>query len=393
MKILILSEWYSDKMGYAENYLPKALGKLGNEVHLLTTDLQVYGTSKEYEKVYQHHLGPKQVEQGIFKNEFFTLHRNPHTLIGGLGILNLEDKINEIQPEIVYCFEIFTHDTLIAINLKSKYKFKLFCESRMHLSIYTPPKTFFQKIKQIKTKIQGIRISKQIDKFYPIAPDVLFVITKYFGINKKKCELASLAVDTDLFSPHTQTEEVSHIRNKMGYFDDDIVCLYTGRFTESKGPLILARAIEYLQLNGHSKFKGLFVGQGNSDYQNNIKKTKGCKIHPFVEVNKLPKFYQSFDIGIWPLQESTSQLDAAACGMPIIINEKVEDNIRTDGNGLRYKDRDFKDLAAKILLLEDKKKRKELGQVGSKKISDYYSWDYLATKKIADFKNELDFKK
>jgi glycosyltransferase involved in cell wall biosynthesis len=388
MKILILVEWFSDKMGYSENHLPIALGKLGHEIHVLTTDLQVYATSKDYDKVYLQHLGPKQVEQGIFKRKYFTLHRNPHTLIRGLGIENIEDKIKEIQPDVVYCFEIFSPDTLTAISLKSKYKFKLFCESRMHLSVYSPPKTVILKIKQIKTRIHGRRISEQIDKFYPIAPDVLYVISKYFGINKKKCEISSLAVDTDLFLSKIQTEEVSQIRNKLGYADDDIVCLYTGRFTESKGPLILAKAIEYLQLNEHSKFKGLFVGQGDSEYQSSIKKSKGCKIHPFVEVNQLPKFYQSFDIGVWPLQESTSQLDAAACGMPIIINEKVEDNFRTDGNGLRYRDRDYKDLASKILLLEDKKKRMELGQVGSKKIHDYYSWDYLAEKKVADFRKE-----
>lgn len=392
MKILILSEWYSDKMGYAENFLPKALGKLGNEVHLLTTDLQIYATTSDYEKVYQKHLGPRQVEQGVFKREYFTLHRNPHTLDGGLRIIDLESKINEIHPDVVYCFEIYNQDTITAIKLKEKYKYKLFCESRMHLSVYNPPKTIFQKIKQIKIKIQGRKISKKIDKFYPVAPDVLYVITKYLGINKKQCELSSLAVDTDLFSQDVQPEEVYLFRNKMGYSDEDIVCLYTGRFTETKGPLFLAKAIEYLQLNGHFNFKGLFVGQGDPEYQEYINKSKGCTIHPFVEVNQLPMFYRSFDIGVWPLQESTSQLDAAACGMPIIINEKVEDNIRTDGNGLRYKDRDYKDLATKILSLEDKGKRIELGLVGGKRVRDYYSWDYLAKRKMADFCKEYNFR-
>lgn len=393
MRIIIISCWFSDKMGYVENFLAKALGKLGHDVHLVTTDLQIYATSSDYEKVYQHHLGPKQVEQGVFKKEYFTLHRNPHTLIGGLKILNLEDKIREIQPDVVYCFEIFDRDTKLACILKSKYGYKLFCESRMHLSIFTPPKSFLQKIRQSKTKIVGRIMSRKIDKFYPIAPDVLHVITKYCGIPKRKCKLSSLAVDTDLFSPSIQLEEVKEFRNKMGYSDDDIVCLYTGRFTESKGPLILAQAVNYLQEMGHSKFKGLFVGQGDKEYQNMIKNTKGCTIHPFVEVNQLHKFYRSFDIGVWPLQESTSQLDAAACGMPIIINEKVEDNLRTEGNGLRCKDRDFRDLAFKILLLQDKLKRNEMGKIGSEKVTNFYSWDYLAKNKITDFNQHLNSKK
>jgi glycosyltransferase involved in cell wall biosynthesis len=392
MKILVLSEWFSDKMGYAENYLPKAFGKLGHEVHLVTTDLQVYATSPEYEKIYQHHLGPKLAEQGVFNKEYYTLHRNPHTLTGGLKILNLENKIRELQPDIVYCFEIFNGDTKRACILKSKYNYKLFCESRMHLSIYRPPKSVLKKIIHFRKKIIGKMMSAKIDKFYPIAPDVLHVITTYCGIPQKKCKISSLAVDTDLFFRSVQLEEVKAFRKKNGYDDDDIVCLYTGRFAESKGPLILAQAVNYLQERGHAKFKGLFVGQGEKEYQNIIKNAKGCTIHPFVEVNQLPIFYNSFDIGVWPLQESTSQLDAAACGMPIIINEKVEDTLRTEGNGLRYRDRDVKDLADKILLLQDKVKRNEMGKIGSEKIANFYSWDYLAKNKITDFNHHLNMK-
>ncbi len=392
MKIVIISVWFSENMGYAENFLPIAFGKLGHEVHLVTTDLQVYATSPEYEKVYQRYLGPKQVEQGIFKKEYYTLHRNSHSFTwrGGLKILNLEDKIRKIQPDIVYCFEIFNSDTLLACFLKSKYGYKLFCESRMHLSVFMSPKTFFQRIKQCGIGFVGRIMSLKIDQFYPIAPDVFKVITKYCGIPKRKCSISSLAVDADLFYSGIQTEETNEFRKKNGYDESDIVCLYTGRFTESKGPLILAQAINYLQETGYLKFKGLFVGQGDMKYENLIKNSKGCSIHPFVNVRELPRFYRSFDIGVWPLQESTSQLDAAACGMPIIINEKVEDNLRTQDNGLRYREGDFKDLAAKILMLEDKFKRREMGKIGSEKIAKFYSWDYLAKNKIFDFNRNLN---
>ena len=39
----------------------------------------------------------------------------------------------------------------------------------------------------------------------------------------------------------------------------------------------------------------------------------------------ITKTYRSLgaEIGIWPTQESTSQLDALACGLPIIINENT----------------------------------------------------------------------
>jgi glycosyltransferase involved in cell wall biosynthesis len=390
MKIVVISEWFSDAMGYAENFLPRALGKLGHEVHVVTTDLQVYATSKDYEKVYQNYLGPKQVKIGIFEKEFFHLHRNPHTLIGGLGIMGLENKINEIRPHVVYCFEIFNRDTKILCSLKSKYGYILFCESRMHLSTFSPPSTPIEKLRQYKLNFSGRLMSRKIDQFYPIAPDVFDVIVKYFGIPEKKCKLTSLAVNTDLFSTFHSSSESNEIRKKFGYSEDDIVCLYTGRFTESKGPLVLAQAIDFLHRSGHTRFKGFFVGLGEGAYTNMLAESRGCKTHPFVNVSDLAKLYQSFDIGVWPLQESTSQLDAAACGLPIIINEKVQDNFRTDGNGLRYIDRDFKDLANKILSLQDRWTRKKMGKNGSDKILKYYTWDHLAVNKVSDFHKFLD---
>jgi glycosyltransferase involved in cell wall biosynthesis len=235
--------------------------------------------------------------------------------------------------------------------------------------------------------VTGRILSASIDLFYPIAPDVLRVITAYCGIPRDKCQLSSLAVDTDVFSPRMDPEDIRAFRKKMGYGDDDIVCLYTGRFTEAKGPLLLAQAVQHLQETGHERFKGFFVGQGDTGYQDAIAQAKGCAAHPFVEAHELPRFYNSFDIGVWPLQESTSQLDAAACGMPIIINEKVEDHLRTEGNGLRYKDRDFKDLAAKILLLQDKAHRRSMGKIGSEKVAALYSWDHVAQDRIKDFKD------
>lgn len=208
-------------------------------------------------------------------------------------------------------------------------------------------------------------------------------------IPEKKCKVSSLGVDTDIFSPKLTLDQIKIIREDFQYTEDDIVCIYTGRFTDSKGPLILAEAINYLHTLGYSNFKGLFIGQGESKYQNKIINLNGCKIHPFVEVNRLADLYNSFDIGIWPLQESTSQLDAAACGMPIILDANVKDNFRTEGNGLRYFNHDYKDLAIKILSLSDKSKRKELGVVGRNKIVDLYSWASIAKSRVSDFNKAI----
>jgi glycosyltransferase involved in cell wall biosynthesis len=178
---------------------------------------------------------------------------------------------------------------------------------------------------------------------------------------------------------------VTAFRQRLNYNEKDIVCLYTGRFTASKGPEILSGAIRWLQENGHTQFKGLFVGQGDDLAERSILSTPGCKIHPFVEARELSLFYQAFDVGVWPLQESTSQLDAAACGMPIIINEKVQDTERIKGNGLAYRDRDPVDLARQILNLQSGDQRRQMGIIGSKKVADKFSWRSTALDREIDF--------
>lgn len=390
MKIIIISEWFSEKMGYAENLLPIAFANLGHEVHLVTTDLQVYGTNIElYNSIYEKHLGPRITNQGVYYINNITVHRNPHSLENGLHVSGLAQKLREIKPDVVYCFEIMTRDYFNVVKYQKEFKYKIFCESRLHLSIYSPPKTLKQWVRQSIIILKSRQLAKKISRFYPIAPDVLKVITKYFGIPSHKCSLSSLAVDTNLFKPNNNKIQRELFRERLGYNEKDIVCIYTGRLNEDKGPLILAKAIDHLYQSGHTQFKGLFVGNGNKRYEEAILLNKQCLVHPFVQPSELPEFYNFMDIGIWPLQESTSQLDAMACGLPIIVNELVEDSLRHEGNGLTYKNNEFKDLAEKILMLKDYVTRQKMGKLGYQKITTNYSWEKLANDKLIDFTKYL----
>lgn len=390
MTIAIISEWFSENMGYAENYLPKAFVKLGCRTHVITSDFQIYGTNADLYKIYEPFLGKPIVETGIKEINGFTLHRLPHYQTKyGIGIKNLYEKLKDIKADIVYLFEINNESTLQIVKYKPLLNYKIYAESRLHLSIYTPPKTFKEKIKNHFTeRLKWKKVGLNFEKCYPIAPDVLQVICKYFGQNKNKCVLASLAVDSDNFKPIESEEDKvrrADTRKAFGFIENDIVCIYTGRFTDSKGAIILAKAIDNLHRKGKTNFKGLFIGMGDAKYEANISSHFGCIIHPFVQSNELVRFYQLADIGVWPKEESTSQLDAIACGLPIIISSNVADINRITGNGINYKHEDPEDLACKIESLEDNNIRKELGTNGVNKVKQAYSWDHIASLRLKDF--------
>lgn len=394
MVVAIISDWFSEGMGYAENCLPRALAKLNCSVHTITSDLQIYATDKELYKIYEPFLGKPVTDVGSKIIDDYTLHRLHHYISGyGIGLTNLFEKLKEIKPDVVYLFEINTETTLQAVKYKPVLNYRIFAESRLHLSVFKTPRNLAQKFRQtLKTKYKWKAVGRHFEKCYPIAPDVLYVICKYFGQRKSKCSLSSLAVDTNIFKPaNTKEENIKReaLRTKIGFNKDDIICIYTGRFTDNKGTILLAKAIDVLHKKGKQFFKALFVGAGDEDYINDIKKYRGCTTHKFVQPAELAEFYHAADIGVWPKQESNSQLDAVACGLPIIISSKVEDIERIKDCGTSYLHNDFNDLALKIESYEDADLRNILGLNGIIKIKEFYSWDFMAKSRLNDFEKAI----
>jgi glycosyltransferase involved in cell wall biosynthesis len=208
------------------------------------------------------------------------------------------------------------------------------------------------------------------------------------GVAANKCVLRPLGVDTELFKPivsDTEKEKRLHMRTQLGFSPEDIICIYTGRLTHRKNPLCLAQAIELLAAKG-LPFKAFFVGNGP---QEEILRSfpKSCVVHPLVNYFDLPTYYQLADIAVWPVEYTTSMLEAAACGIPIVINENIQARERVEGNGMTYKENDPTDLARSLALLGDAERRKQLGQMGAQKMVDHFSWKAVAQRTLSDFEH------
>src|SRR5262249_49494533 len=147
--------------------------------------------------------------------------------------------------------------------------------------------------------------------------DCADIASRFFGVSPAKIEICPLGIDTDLFGPPSgerATKDRNSLRQRLGFLDAEIVCVYSGRFTQDKNPLLLAKAVAELVRRGEP-FRGLFVGNGVQAEA--IREQPGCITHPFVPVQELAGFFRAAEIGVWPTQESMSMLDAAACGLPI----------------------------------------------------------------------------
>ena len=396
MRIAIVVDWFAEKMGYAENFLPKALAALGAEVHVITSNVQPYFNSPFYREIYEPYIGPGVVDCSVKQLDGYTLHRLPHGhWRGRLRIKGLLQYVCSIKPQIVQTFDIYCPSTYELTLAKPLMGYRLFHESHIHASVF-PPMTNWTGIRDrfewlAYAATLGRFVSLKAEKCYPISADAADIVIQFFGFQPRKVNICSLGVDTDLFCPAVQPsllEEREKLRHELGFGPADVVCAYTGRFSRDKGPTLLADAVKLLVQQGRP-VRGLFIGGGQKEDLEAIQTSPGCIIHEFVPVHELPKFYRAADIGVWPKQESTSQLDAAACGLPLILSDRIQVKERVEGNGLLYSEGDAGDLAKQIWKLSKPAFRQEMGQRGVEKICKNFSWQRIAGERLQDYEAAL----
>jgi glycosyltransferase involved in cell wall biosynthesis len=392
LKIAVVSSFYSEGMGYTENCLPKALARLGHEVHLLTSQLNVYGNESDYNNTYESFLGCADQGTKKFITDGYTVHRlNSTTVSGYVLIKSLITRLREINPEFVYSIEIASLQTFQLAAIRYLIGFRLFAETHQHLSVVKPymknasgglvRKAFYRLTRTMPTCVASLAV----ERCYAIAPDCVHVAHRFYGVPMKKLTLRSLGTDTELFHPPATKEEIAsrdRMRRQHGYSEDDIVCIYTGRLSESKNPLILAQAVD-IAARQKLPFRSLFIGEGNQKAA--IASYRNAKVLPFMKHSDLADIYRMGDIAVWPRQESMSMLDATSSGLPLIVSENIGDKNRIDGNGRFYSENHADDLVRVLMSLGSQAERHRLGNAGRAKMEREYSWDSIARKIVFDY--------
>jgi glycosyltransferase involved in cell wall biosynthesis len=396
MRIVFLSPWFSEKMGYTENLFPKAMAKTGAEVHLVTSNAQINYFHPNYDKLYGSLLGSRFVECGVKEIEGFHLHRlsyyEPKNIYTGPGIENLYEYLQNLKPDIIQTFEIGLVTTYEGARYAKDSGCKFFTECHIHASVFRKNgkktwKEYARNFRNVFNRELSL-INGTTQLCYPIAKDAAEIAVSHYRVPESKIKIQSLGVDTDIFYPPQNEQDIAlrnKIRQKFGFSSNEIVCVYTGRFTKDKNPHCLAQAINKLKEEG-LPFRGLFVGSGPEEDIEFIKKSMGCEIQNFVPARELPAYYWAADIGVWPREESTSQLDAAACGLPLVLSNQITVVERVNGNGLLYQEGDFVDLSEVLKQLSDAPLRAEMSLKGIRNIAQKFSWGTIASQRFKDYK-------
>lgn len=397
MRVALLSYWFPRGMGYIVNMLPRYLARQGVEVHYLTMDMPHYFFNNARENTYANFEHLTTMRPGQEESyEGFRLHCVRHRQVAGHPrFIGLREKLTSIQPDIVQSFLAIGWVALDAAVLKASLRYKLFTAAHTTASVFplanrdsrwTEP----ARMRNLLSRwIPGRFVSTRTEKCYAATSDCADVAVRFFGVQPQKIDVAPLGVDTDLLSPVSTPEHGEKriaMRERLGIRPDETLFIYTGQFTAVKNPLLLAKAVESMRSRG-ALVRALFLGDG--EQRAAIAACPSSVALPFVPHRELVDYYRAAEAGVWPTQESTSMLDAAACGLPIVVNNTLRATERIDGNGLTYVLNDQASLERVLSQLLDSAARKRLGLAGARRMAEHFSWHALVQRRVADYRKAL----
>lgn len=396
LRVAFLYEVFAPTMGYAPTCIARELASTGVDMHYVSAGLPPNHHIVDYSKTYNEFLGIRRRadEEGIEGVHHHLLDFKK--TYGGVWMKGVEDELARIKPDVVQTFSHVGWAPLQAAWLSSKLGFKVFTANHMTASVFPlarrnlsvlHPRRIFEFMQRA---VPGRWISSRSELCFGATKDCSEIAVNFFGVPENKLVTMPLGVDTSVFHPaqsDAERTEAAQLRSELGVEHDEIMAVYTGRFSDDKNPLLLAQSIDKLRAAGEP-YRAVFFGDGT---QREAIDAFGHTItHKFVDYRKLGTLFRAADVGVWPTQESTSMIDCAACGTPTIVNDTIAAVERVEGNGLFYRLNNVDDLSRKLLDLKDPGKRQQLGAYGASKMETQFSWRSLAAQRRAFYEQSVE---
>jgi glycosyltransferase involved in cell wall biosynthesis len=376
MHFVHIEDFFHPNAGYQVNLLTKIQVEQGNEVTIVTSELNkipTYLTS---------FFGKDNIEE---KDNEFTRRTGVRIvrlpLVGfysGRSIYypNIFKIVDNLKPDVLF---VHGEDTLIGMQYiwrykKLKYPLVLDCHM-LEMASENKFKYLFRKIFQrffapiiINNEIPLIRVT---DSDY---------VEKCLGIPLSKTILLSFGTDTNFFFPNLSNKIA--FREKYDISSDSFVVLYAGKLDIYKGGKFFADSI-LDKFNSTKQIVFIIIGNTDGEFGANVESTFSKSQNrilrfPTQTYSDLAEFYQAADIAVFPKQCSMSFFEVQACGLPVLFEENEINSQRAMfNNAITFKSGDINDFRNLIMKFADMPNNDftEMAKCSRKYVLDNY--DYL----------------
>ncbi len=391
MRIAVISQWFTDGLGYSENLLPAALARVGHEVHVVAGQGNVYSHTPKYEAVYRPLFGNEDVPTGTYELADGVILHRVNSVVNTPQPGAVMACLQGVRPDVVQTFAIVDSWSLASAEYCVSARVPLFTENHVHESVIprglwqTPRGALVGLANRVRSKATDI--NRETRQCFAISEDTARVAIRRFGVPRSKVVIESLGVDTSIFFPDQDLRSALSPgwRSSLGIDQTEVICLYTGRLSADKAPDILAQAVQMLRGQG-LPFRAVIIGAGSDTDRRLLESRDGTIVLDFRPFSELANFYRLADIGVWPREESTSQLDAMACGLPLVVSDQVKAAERL-GVGAVYSEGSPESLARSLTCLLDPDTRHHLGSIAAERVARDLSWESVARRRLRYYSN------
>ena len=238
----------------------------------------------------------------------------------------------------------------------------------LHAVLLHLEKRLFSDKRLKKVVANSKRVKEEIIRHYGLPEEKICVI--YNGINAKEFAGRVAAVDRGC------------VRKEMGVSSDECLLLFVGSGFERKGLIYLIRALKPLMdAQGHTDKKTRLVVVGKGKQGRYLKEARRLGVEDAVifkgAVKDAAPFYAAADVFVLPTVYepfSNASLEAMAAGVPVVTSRVngVSEIITEPANGAVVEDpADHQEIAGKVSLFLDEKKRKKAGDAARQTAMKY----------------------
>jgi glycosyltransferase involved in cell wall biosynthesis len=227
------------------------------------------------------------------------------------------------------------------------------------------------------------------EKVIAVAPKIKLYLTQNFNCPSGKIQVISNGVNTEVFCPIHESPFLVQWKNRLGIKPKDTIIAYVGNLAPWQGIGNLID-IAFRLLSKNKELKFIIAGEGplkslllkkvlNSEYDGDIIFTG------MLDHEEIPFIINLADICVAPLKVVTGSpikvFEYMACGKPVITSE-IEglEFIEAEGVGRLTASEDIVGLEEALNeLINDPRKRADMGQKGRQIARERFSWESRIT--------------
>jgi len=263
------------------------------------------------------------------------------------------EDINEQNPDVIHFIQI----NFVSLLLLQRIDFDGRIIFGPNIGGWFPNRVDELWLKDTKQALKH-KLKYQIRKRYIKAmSDHQFVAFSHYhadmlrgtGLPKEKITVLKPGVRS-IFSPNQEIQAILEELERKSKEDEPLKSLYVGPKTEYKGYDKFLRALARVN---NMKAKVIGGGDPQRDVIQSLDLEDRVDIQGFVPRESLPQEYNSADIVVVPTIDETAgpniQIEALACGTPVVLTDEPGMNEYADYNSVVYFDRRTPECLAKAM--------------------------------------------